>query len=390
MDFNIFQFLTHERMVFLAILSCGIYTGYTDFRYGKIANIYTLFLIGFGLISQVLFISEGDITWLHSCVTILGGLGLAFAMFYTGIWAAGDAKLFWGISLLMPPSAFSQTSETQFHPLILLVNIFILFFLYVTLTSFFKTTFQQQKTLISRSFVGHLKRFPRRLLQVLSYIGVGGLAFYIPSRLGVELDLAIRITLFMAIVFAFNKGVEKHIPQKYEIAFHLPFLLLAIFLAIPSLMQFGTFVVFIFFIPWFLLMFSSFIHSLFTKEIPIANLRPNMIPAERVVRIEQQEGPADKYVKVAAGFANPAQENIIVDISSEGLTSEQIVQLQQLAAEDDLNDFENKLLIQEKIPFAFMIVIGALMTLLAKGMVYSLVRTLELSQILEKIRLLFS
>ena len=54
------------------------------------------------------------------------------------------------------------------------------------------------------------------------------------------------------------------------------------------------------------------------------------------------------------------------------------------------NDFENKLLIQEKIPFAFMIVIGALMTLLAKGMVYSLVRTLELSQILENIKLFFS
>lgn len=202
--------------------------------------------------------------------------------------------------------------------------------------------------------------------------------------------MAIRITLFMAIVFAFNKGVEKHIPQKYEIVFHLPFLLLAIFLAIPSLIQLGTFVAFIFFLPWFLLMFSSFIHSLFTKEVPIANLRPNMIPAERVVRIEQQGNLADRYMKVAAGFANPAQENIVVDVSSEGLTSEQIVQLQQLAAEDDLNDFENKLLIQEKIPFAFMIVIGALMTLLAKGMVYSLVRTLELSQILENIKLFFS
>ncbi len=76
MNVNIFELLTHERMIFLAILSCGFYTGYTDFRYGKIANIYTLFLIGFGVISQGLFISEGDITWLHSSVTIFGGLGL--------------------------------------------------------------------------------------------------------------------------------------------------------------------------------------------------------------------------------------------------------------------------------------------------------------------------
>ena len=162
------------------------------------------------------------------------------------------------------------------------------------------------------------------------------------------------------------------------------FLLSAIFLAIPSLMQLSSFIVFIFLIAWFLLMFGTFVRSLFTREIPIANLHPNMIPAERIVKMEQQ-GMADKYAKVAAGFANPAQENVIVDVSSEGLTSEQIARLQQLAAKGDLSEFENKLLVQEKIPFAFMIVIGALVTLMSKGMVYSLVRNVELNQILERV-----
>ena len=386
---DFFQLLTHERMMFIAILSCGLYTSYTDFRYGKIANAYTLILIGFGVISQIFFVTAGEITWIHSCAILLGGLGLAFVMFYTGIWAGGDAKLFWGISLLMPPSAFSQTPETQFYPLILLVNIFILFLGYGTLTSIFKTTFQQQKVLISRSFASQLKQFPQRMLRVLAYIGVGGLAFYIPSHLEVEFDLAIRITLFMAIVFAFNKVVEKSIPQKYKIVFHLPFLLLAFFLAIPSLLQLGTFVIFIFLIPWFLLMFGSFIRLLFTREVPIANLRPNMISAERIIKVEQKD-MADKYVKIATSFANPAQENVIVDVSSEGLTSEQIARLQQLATKGDLSEFENKLLVQEKIPFAFMIVIGALVTLISKGMVYSLVRNVEFNQILGRVRSFFS
>ena len=389
MNINIFELLTHERMIFLAILSCGFYTGYTDFRYGKIANIYTLFLIGFGIISQALFISEGDITYLHSCVTIFGGLGLAFVIFYIGVWAAGDAKLFWSISLLMPPSAFSQTAETQFYPLILFVNVFIVFLGYIILISIFKTTLQQQMRLISSSFVAQLKQFPRHLLQALLYIGVGGLAFYIPLRLGVELDLAIRLTLFMLLVLACNKGIEKYIPQKYKFAFHILFALFAIFLVIPSLIHLGVFIVFIFLVPWFLFMFGTFVRSLFTREVPIASLRPNMIPAERIVRIEQQN-TADKYVKTAVGFANPAQENIIVDVSSEGLTSEQIAQLQLLAEEGYLNEFEDKLWIQEKIPFAFMIVIGALVTLLAKGMIYSLVGTVELNQILESMKSFFS
>ena len=85
---NFFQLLTHEGMIFIAMLSCGLYTSYTDFRYGKIANIYTLILISFGVISQVFFVSAGEITWIHSCTILFGGLGLAFVMFYTGIWAA--------------------------------------------------------------------------------------------------------------------------------------------------------------------------------------------------------------------------------------------------------------------------------------------------------------
>ena len=177
-----------------------------------------------------------------------------------------------------------------------------------TLKSIFKIPLQQQRTLISKSFMLQLKQFPRRILQVFSYIGVGGLAFYIPSRLGIELDLAVRLALFIATAFAFDKVVKKYIPQKYKTAFHISFASLAIFLVIRSLIDLGIFVFFIFSISLFLFIFSSFVRSLFTKETPIKELKPNMIPAERIIRIQEQQG-TDKYVKVPAGFANPAQDN---------------------------------------------------------------------------------
>ena len=391
MGFDIFQLLTHEKMIFLAILSCGLYTGYTDFRYGKIANIYTLILIVFGVISQALFVTAGEMTWVHSCTTLLGGLAISFALFYTGIWAAGDAKLFWGISLLIPPSAFSHTQETQFYPLILLVNIFLLFFVYITLKSIIKMPIRKQGTLISKSFIMQLKQFPKRILQAFSCVGVGGVAFYIPSQLGVDLDLAVGIALFMAIAFAFNKVVEKYIAGKYKIAVHTCVGILAIFLAIRSLTNLGVFVAFIFFISFFILIFSSYVRSLFTKETAIENLEPNMIPAERIVRVEVQQriNKYVKYVKVPAGIANPAQDNVIVDVSSEGLTDEQITHLHRLTANGCLQDSESGLLIQEKIPFAFMIVIGALINFLAKGTAYSVIQRVELSQIIESIRMFF-
>ncbi len=388
MGFDIFQFLTHEKIIFLAILSCGLYTGYTDFRYGKIANIYTLILIGFGVMSQALFVTAGEITWAHSCIILFGGLAIAFALFYTGIWAAGDAKLFWGISLLMPPDAFSRIPETQFYPLVLIVNIFVLLLIYVALKSIFKIPLRQQRALISKSFMTHLKQFPRRILQILSYIGVAGLAFYIPSRLEVEFDLAVQLALFATIIFTFNKVVEKYIPEKHKTAFHIIFAPLTIFLVIPSLIDLGNLIFFIFLLSLFLFIFGSFVRSLFTKATPIKNLKPNMIPAERVVKIQQQG--SDRYVKVPTGFANPAQDNIVVDVSSEGLTHDQIAHLHQLDANGCLQESENGLLIQEKIPFAFMIVIGALVNFLAKGMIPSFIQSVELSQIIESVRLFFA
>ncbi len=381
MDINIFELLTHENLIFLAILSCGLYTGYTDFRYGKIANSYTLTLIALGGISQALFITAGEITWAHSCATVLGGFGISFAMFYTGIWAAGDAKLFWGIILLMPPSAFSQTVETQFYPLILLTNIFLLFFIYVTVKAVYKMPLRLQQQLISESFRMQLKQFPRRILEVFSYITVGGLAFYIPSRLGIELDFALRLALFVMIAFAFNKGVRRHIPEKYQLAFDMLFVPLAIFLLIRSLIDLGSLIFYIFLISLCLLIFSSYVRSLFTKPTPIKALKPNMIPAERILRMP---GPhaTDIHVKVPVGFANPAADNIVVDVSSEGLTQAQIADLQRLAEQGCFLKFGNSLLIQEKIPFAFMIVAGALVNFLAKGMVHSFLRDVDISQIL--------
>lgn len=381
MDINIFQLLTHENIIFLAILSCGLYTGYTDFRYGKIANIYTLFLIGLGICSQVMFINEGSITWLHSCINLLGGLGISFTMFYMGIWAAGDAKLFWGISLLMPPSVFSQTTATQFYPLILLVNIFVLFLIYVSIRSIFKIPLQGHRRLISANFITHVKQFPRRILQVLSHIGVGGLAFYIPGKLQVELDLAVQLTMFASIIITFNKMVEKYIPKNYDVAFHIPFVFLAIFLGIRSLTDLGMLVSVIFCFSLFLIMFGSFIRSLFTKLTPITDLKSKMIPAERILTVKTPDG-ADHYVKVPANFANPAEESIIVDVSSEGLTNTQISRLRRLAETGCFQGFGNNLRIQEKIPFAFMIISGALANILAKGLLPSLIGRLDLSQIL--------
>jgi len=389
MNFDIFQLLTHEKMIFLAILSCGLYTGYTDFRHGKIANIYTLILIVFGIMSQALFVTSGEITWLHSCMTFFGGLAISFALFYTGIWAAGDAKLFWGISLLMPPSAFSHMQETQFYPLILLANIFLVFFLFITLKSVIKMPIRKQGLLISSSFLTQLKQFPKRILQALSCVGVGGAAFYIPAQLGVELDLAIGIAVFMTVAFTFDKLVEKHIVGKYKIAIHAGVGILTIFLVIRSLTTLGAFVAFIFLLSFFLLLSGSYVHSLFTQETAIRNLKPNMIPAERIVRTQTQHG-TDVYIKVPASLANPAQDDVIVDVSSEGLTDEQIVHLHRLAADGYFQEPESGLLIQEKIPFAFIIVIGTLVNLLAKGMAHSMIQRVEFSHILENVRALFA
>ena len=93
-----------ELLMLSALLTAGICVAYTDLRFQRVPNRYTLGLLGFGLAGQVAMVGLGVGGWNQVAGVLLLGLGIAFLLTLTGVWSPGDAKMYWAAVLALPPS----------------------------------------------------------------------------------------------------------------------------------------------------------------------------------------------------------------------------------------------------------------------------------------------
>ena len=105
------------------------------------------------------------------------------------------------------------------------------------------------------------------------------------------------------------------------------------------------------------------------NPVDVNGLRVGMIPAEQIIRVVQQDGSV-RYEKKQVDFSSGRDENIVVSPDPAGLDAEEIAQLQHLAAEGALAEFENQVRIQPSIRFAPVISIGMILTVLCQGPFY--------------------
>ena len=113
------------------LLTVGLYASYTDIRFRRIENRWTFVLIGAGVLSQIVFGVLGYTSATRILILFGIALALAFSLYFFGLWSPGDAKLFWGISLLLPPTlTYGQLGSlpTEYPPVALLINAFVPYF----------------------------------------------------------------------------------------------------------------------------------------------------------------------------------------------------------------------------------------------------------------------
>ena len=105
------------------------------------------------------------------------------------------------------------------------------------------------------------------------------------------------------------------------------------------------------------------------NAVDVNGLQVGMIPAEQIVRVEQPDGTIH-YEKKQVGFSSGQDDNIVISPDPSGLTTEEIAQLRELAAEGVFAEFGNRINVQPSIRFAPVIFIGALLTVLCQGPFY--------------------
>ena len=364
-------------LIFLALVFCG-YASYTDLKTQKIRNFCSLGLLYVGTLSQLMAWYLGTTTPLYILGLFLGSGLIAFAFYWFGIFSPGDSKLFWGLCLIFPLSLFRNLSGAlSFPPLVLTLNIIVPYSIGILGYLLFKFVFMRNKLDLFRYFFKsnfQKTSLLEKFFSLLVFIGIGSPLTYLLQRFGWELD---RFLSFVLVLVAFTL-IQKFLsllpktPVYYAVVGFV-----CIWLAMQSTPSLPIFLSGLaFFLGLYLVVFviaKQLVLSLASvtldNAVDVEGLQVGMIPAEQIVRVEQQDGTVH-YEKKQVEFSSGQDDSIVISPDPAGLTTEEITQLQNLAAEGAFTEFGNQINVQPSIRFAPVIAVGALLTVLCQGPFY--------------------
>ncbi|KKP27972.1 MAG: hypothetical protein UR15_C0033G0004 [Parcubacteria group bacterium GW2011_GWA2_31_28] len=372
-----------------AILALGITTSYEDIRYGKIRNKWIIFALVYAiiiysaLIINSYFIGKVNTNYLIELVANIGFAVIAgFSMWYFGLWTAGDGKLFIAYSALIPLSVYKYGYQEWIPSITLLINAFILGLIFMLGLIIYKLRLKELK----KAILSFLKNFfqPKQLLNSVVYLfAVYWIIEMLLSLIGIKQSYILKILLTLLLFSAMQKKLGK---SSFYLTLALVLLRLAIDKSIYSWAFLKNFIILI--IIWRLIMgfftggISELGRELFSKERNVKDLKPGMLLGELIEKkekITKEELKALKkqenieiiknkksyYIKKPkTGF----ELNKFINEEAEGLTKEQIEKIRGIGI--------IKIKVAQTIPFAPLMFLGIILTLIAKGNLLILVKTL--------------
>ena len=229
------------------------------------------------------------------------------------------------------------------------------------LQRFLKSNFQKKELL-------------EKFFSLLVLIGVGSVLTYLLQYFGWELDRFLSFALVLVAFMLIQKllSLLPKTPVYYAVVGFV-----CVWLAVQSTPSLPIFLSGLaFFLGLYIVVFviaKQLVLSLASitldNAVDVSGLQVGMIPAEQIVRVEQPNGTV-RYEKKQVALSSGQEDNIVISPDPAGLTTEEIAQLQDLAAEGALAEFGNRINVQPSIRFAPVISIGALLTILCQGPFY--------------------
>lgn len=370
--------LSYQNLSIVLLLLFCLSATYTDLRERKIKNYCSYGAIYAGILCQVISVLSGSSPLLGSIATLLGGFFIVLALYWFGIFAAGDAKLIWGASLLMPVGLFAEANAfAQYTPMTLIINIFVPYCLILVAYLFIKTKMHQKWEAFVEIF--RQENFREQIFdmvfRLIFLLGLGQFITLSLNWLGIELGFWYRLLLVLSLYFILSHCVKKFGLERirnYVVCVVLIGLMvittswtLSAWSAayVPLLKVYLVYIAIFFF-------GKHFVHNLdsmvLDREIDISDLKERMVPAEQIVKIEGEDGEL-VYSKQGFALPNVLNTNIVLGTLPGGVSKEKVAELKQLAEDGKFADFDNKIRIQRSVRFAPVICLGVILTLLCRG-----------------------
>ena len=374
--------LSYQNLFISLLLFFCCYATYTDLRERKIKNFCSYGLIYAGILSQVISVLSGSSGLLNSIFTVIGGFLIVLALYWFGIFAAGDAKLVWGASLLMPAGLFSEaTTFAQYMPTTLIINIFVPYCVILITYLCLKTNVRQKWQAFMSIFrqEDFRKQIFERIFRLIFLLGLRQFVMLSLEWLGVELglwhQLLVIFSLYLTLSYYVKKfGLERI--RNYVVCVVLielmiittPWTLKAWSEAYAPLLKIYLLYLAVFFFG------KHFIENLDSmvlgREIHISDLKEGMVPAEQIVKIEADNGEVS-YSKQGFALPNVLNTNIVLGTLPGGVSKEKTAELKQLVEDGRFKDFDNKIRIQHSLRFTPLICLGVLLTLFCRGPLFT-------------------
>lgn len=344
------------------ILILGIITSFTDIKYGKIRNRLIIFALAYGMIVNFLLISytlsQGNLRFEYISeltTNILFGLGVGFSFWLSKIWTAGDGKLFFSYSVLMPLTVYQNGYIRWIPSAILLINVFVPMFFYFAVSSIFKSSWDIKKIIIKEIYKKYLMNLFFSLFVIHWVLNLFTSA--------IKLNSIFLKAIILAFIYSIiRKRYKNKTIKKQKVKFIAAILLIFVARLIFDSSIYTSNYWIEFFSFFFFLILLSGIKNLsveaFSRNIAIKNLKPGMILAESIIK------KGSKYQKEKFTASNK-DENFIEE-QAEGITSEDIKKIQKTGIKN--------IKVKQTIPFAPFLFFGVLLTIIAKGNILILVR----------------
>lgn len=374
--------LSYQNLSIALLLFFCLSATYTDLRERKIKNFCSYGAIYAGILCQVISVLSGSSTLLGSVVTLLGGFFIVLVLYWFGIFAAGDAKLVWGASLLIPVGLFTEANAfAQYTPAALIINIFVPYCLILVVYLFIKTKTRQKWEAFMKIFrqENFREQIFEMIFRLIFLLGLRMVVTLSLNWLGIELGFWHQLLLVLFLYFMLSSLIKKFGLEKlrnYVVCIVLielmvittPWTLSAWSEAyVPLLKIYLVYITIFFFVRQFI---QNLDNMVLDREVDISDLREGMVPAEQIVKIERENGEV-AYSKQGFALPNVLNTNIILGTLPSGVSKEKTAELKQLAEDGKFADFDNKIRIQHSLRFAPMICLGVILTILSRGHFFS-------------------
>ncbi|MBS3132273.1 hypothetical protein J4212_07625 [Candidatus Woesearchaeota archaeon] len=314
-----------------ALIFLGIVTSYEDIKKGTIRNKWIIFSLAYA-ISAYMAISYYSIKagltlrtgyFLELIGTALFSLATAFVIWHAGLWTAGDGKLFFAYSILVPLEVYRYGYIPYFSSISILINTFIPVFLFLVFLLIFRTSLKEKIEYGKQALEFN------RIMQLLLYL----FALIWPIRL-LFAFIRLQLNYFLMIFLLFVLMTQAEKTLKLDIRYILGGIAVLRMIFDPSVFtemawtELFTFSVLFIVLRFFILPIGF---NYFTENVPIKDLKEGMMPAEAILR---KKGG---YIKIPlvqfsmlSSLRQTSMKNTVLEQTAEGLTRDGIGRMQKM------------------------------------------------------------